>query len=128
MGSSAWWHPPSLKFCIAPTLGPLRQNSIKVFDWTQRLLPEEESGSTRPSSDIGHMKMPASKLPLIVDANPLLGAWKLKSYVVASANGRQSLRMANARLGKWREVSLLHRRRCRLPDNGSTGIWYICPK
>jgi hypothetical protein len=52
--------------------------------------PVGDGEGRRPSSDIGHMKMPASKLPLIVDANPLLGAWKLKSYVVTSANGRQS--------------------------------------
>ncbi len=33
--------------------------------------------------------MPASKLPLIVDRNPLLGTWKLKSYVVTTAAGER---------------------------------------
>lgn len=34
--------------------------------------------------------MPASKLPVIVDQNPLLGTWKLKSYVVTTAAGEHS--------------------------------------
>jgi lipocalin-like protein len=34
--------------------------------------------------------MRASKLPLIVDVNPLLGTWKLKSYVVTTAAGERS--------------------------------------
>ena len=34
--------------------------------------------------------MPASKLRLIVDGNPLLGTWKLKSYVVTTAAGVRS--------------------------------------
>ena len=34
--------------------------------------------------------MPASKLPLIVDGNPLLGTWKLKSHVVTTAAGVRS--------------------------------------
>jgi hypothetical protein len=34
--------------------------------------------------------MPASKLPLIVDGNLLLGTWKLKSYVVTTAAGVRS--------------------------------------
>jgi hypothetical protein len=29
--------------------------------------------------------MPAGKLPLMVDRNPLLGTWKLQSYVVTTA-------------------------------------------
>jgi hypothetical protein len=33
--------------------------------------------------------MPASKLPLIVEANPLLGTWKLKAYVVTTAAGER---------------------------------------
>ena len=36
------------------------------------------------------MKMRASKLPLIVNGNPLLGTWKLKSYVVTAATGARS--------------------------------------
>ena len=44
----------------------------------------------RPSSDIGHVKIPASKLPPIVDGTPLLGTWKLKSYVVTTATGVRS--------------------------------------
>jgi len=43
----------------------------------------------RPSGDIGRAKAPASKLPLIVD-DPLLGTWRLKSYVVTTAAGEQS--------------------------------------
>jgi hypothetical protein len=35
------------------------------------------------------MTMVASKLPLIVEANPLLGSWKLKAYVVTTAAGEQ---------------------------------------
>jgi hypothetical protein len=34
--------------------------------------------------------MRASKLPLIVNGNPLLGTWKLKSYVVTAATGARS--------------------------------------
>jgi hypothetical protein len=34
--------------------------------------------------------MPASKLPVIVDGNPLLGTWKLKSHVVTTAAGVRS--------------------------------------
>jgi hypothetical protein len=34
--------------------------------------------------------MPASKLPFIVDGNPLLGTWKLKSHVVTTAAGVRS--------------------------------------
>jgi hypothetical protein len=34
--------------------------------------------------------MAASKLPLMVDGNPLLGTWKLKTYVVATAGGGRS--------------------------------------
>ena len=34
--------------------------------------------------------MHASKLPLIVNTNPLLGTWKLKSYVVTRASGERS--------------------------------------
>ena len=34
--------------------------------------------------------MPASKLPLIVETNPLLGTWKLKSHVVTTAAGVRS--------------------------------------
>jgi hypothetical protein len=34
--------------------------------------------------------MPASKLPLIVDGNLLLGTWKLKTYVVTTAAGVRS--------------------------------------
>ena len=34
--------------------------------------------------------MPASKLPLIVDGNPLLGTWKLKSHVATTAAGVRS--------------------------------------
>ena len=53
-----------------------------------------ESGRTakspRPSTDIGHVQIPASKLPLIVEANPLLGTWKLKAYVVTTAAGERS--------------------------------------
>ena len=36
------------------------------------------------------MKMRARKLPLIVNGNPLLGTWKLKSYVVTAATGARS--------------------------------------
>ncbi len=36
------------------------------------------------------MKMRASKLQLIVNGNPLLGTWKLKSYVVTAATGARS--------------------------------------
>jgi Lipocalin-like domain len=36
------------------------------------------------------VKLPASKLPLIVDGNLLLGTWKLKSYVVTTAAGVRS--------------------------------------
>lgn len=43
----------------------------------------------RPSSDVGHVQMPASKLPLIVEANPLLGTWKLQAYVVTTAAGER---------------------------------------
>jgi hypothetical protein len=43
----------------------------------------------RPSSDSGHMQMPASKLPLTMEANPLLGTWKLKAYVVTTAAGER---------------------------------------
>jgi hypothetical protein len=39
---------------------------------------------------IGHVKMPASKLPVVVDGNPLLGTWKLKSHVVTTAAGVRS--------------------------------------
>jgi hypothetical protein len=34
--------------------------------------------------------MPASKLRLMVDGNPLPGTWKLKSYVVTTAAGERS--------------------------------------
>ena len=34
--------------------------------------------------------MPTSKLPVIVDGNPLLGTWKLKSHVVTTAAGVRS--------------------------------------
>jgi hypothetical protein len=33
--------------------------------------------------------MPASKLPVIVEANPLLGTWKLKAYIVTTAAGER---------------------------------------
>ena len=33
--------------------------------------------------------MYASKLPLIMEANPLLGTWKLKAYVVTTAAGER---------------------------------------
>ena len=48
------------------------------------------SASVRPSGDIGRAKVPASKLPFIVDKNPLLGTWKLKSHVVTTAAGERS--------------------------------------
>ena len=34
--------------------------------------------------------MPATKLPLIADANPLMGTWKMKSYVVTTDAGERS--------------------------------------
>lgn len=34
--------------------------------------------------------MSAGKLPLMVDANPLLGTWKLKAYVVTTAAGERA--------------------------------------
>lgn len=34
--------------------------------------------------------MPACKLPFMVDRNPLLGTWKLKSHVVTTARGERS--------------------------------------
>jgi hypothetical protein len=34
--------------------------------------------------------MPASKLPPMADRNPLLGTWKLKSYVITTAAGERS--------------------------------------
>jgi hypothetical protein len=34
--------------------------------------------------------MPAGKLPLMVDGNPLLGTWRLKSYVVTTEAGERS--------------------------------------
>jgi hypothetical protein len=34
--------------------------------------------------------MPAHKLPLMVDGNPLLGTWKLKSHVLTTAGGERS--------------------------------------
>src|SRR5579862_7108559 len=34
--------------------------------------------------------MPPSKLPLVMDESPLLGTWKLKSYVVTTAAGVRS--------------------------------------
>lgn len=34
--------------------------------------------------------MPAGKLPHIVDANSLLGTWKMKSYVVTTSAGERS--------------------------------------
>lgn len=37
----------TLKFGIDLNLSPLRQNSIKVIDWTQWLLPEQGSDGTR---------------------------------------------------------------------------------
>ena len=33
--------------------------------------------------------MPAGKLLLIMEANPLLGTWKLKAYIVTLANGER---------------------------------------
>ncbi len=43
--------------------------------------------------------MPASNLPLIVEENPLLGAWKLKAYVVRTAAGGPSEESAHAPYG-----------------------------
>ena len=36
------------------------------------------------------MKKSAGKLPLVVDVNPLLGTWRLKSHVVTTAAGVRS--------------------------------------
>ena len=41
-------------------------------------------------TDFGNVKMPTSTLPLRWDGNPLLGTWKLKSYVVTTAAGKRS--------------------------------------
>jgi hypothetical protein len=57
--------PTSLKFDIASNLGPLRQNCIKVIDWTQRLLPGEESGRTGPTPVSWSVWKVAGKRPLI---------------------------------------------------------------
>jgi hypothetical protein len=54
------------------------------------IIAEPGYDKARPSSDIGHVKIPASKLPLIVDGTSLLGTWKLKSYVVTTAAGVRS--------------------------------------
>ena len=46
-------------------------------------------GGASIGQDSGHMQMPASKLPCIVETNPLLGTWKLKAYVVTTAAGER---------------------------------------
>ncbi len=77
----------SHQFGFPIAAGRHRPQRVASRLWTPVL---SASGGSRPSGDIGRAKVPASKLPLIVDKNPLLGTWKMKSCVVTTAACEQS--------------------------------------
>ena len=45
------------------------------------------SGNLRPQRDTGPANLPPGKLHLMAAKNPLVGTWKLKSYIVIKATG-----------------------------------------